>query len=77
MIRLVLFLGMALVATLPGIGVAALYLRSKGIAATEGVPRTFMKTAPLWLRAAVITLNLVMFGVIYALVHMLFSGLAG
>lgn len=69
MMRVLVLFSVALVSTMPGMGIAALYLRSRGIDAPEGVVRTFMKTAPIALRIVVIALNFFVFTFVYGYVR--------
>ncbi len=64
MLRIALFFAVAMIATLPGAGVASLYLRKRGIPAGEGVVPTFLKEAPPAVRAAVLGLNFLVFGLL-------------
>ncbi len=64
MLRIALFFAVAMIATLPGAGIASLYLRKRGIPVGEGVIPTFLKEAPPAVRAAVLGLNFLVFGLL-------------
>ena len=64
MLRIALFFAVAMIAALPGAGIASLYLRKRGIPAGEGVIPTFLKEAPPAVRAAVLGLNFLVFGLL-------------
>ncbi|MCA9612093.1 MAG: hypothetical protein H6721_20870 [Sandaracinus sp.] len=62
--RFLLFMAAALVATLPSVGIARVYLARRQIALVgeETTVQKFMQVAPVPFRAALITLNFVIFG---------------
>ncbi len=69
MMRVLVLFSVALVSTMPGMAIAALYLRAQKIEAPDGVVRTFMKTAPIALRIVVLALNFFVFTFVYGFVR--------
>jgi len=65
--QLWLFIGAAFVATIPGMLVARLYLVRRGVAIDpdKGTVPVFLEVAPMPVKAAVISLNIVVFMVIW------------
>ncbi|MEZ4336970.1 MAG: hypothetical protein R3B82_10110 [Sandaracinaceae bacterium] len=65
--RILLFLGTALLATLPSVLVARIWLKRKGIDPGANTVQTFMANAPTPLKAGLITMNFVNFAILCGL----------
>lgn len=65
--RIVLILGTALLATLPSILIAKIWLRRKGIDPGSNTVQTFMDHAPTPLKAGLIAMNFVNFTILCGL----------